>query len=270
VPLMSVDDAATRCTNRTKGVIVMHYAGYLADADVWREFADKRGIALIEDSAHAVGAARSRIFGDLAVFSFFGNKNMTTAEGGMILGADEELMAAARMARGHGMTTSTVQRLNGQALYDVTTLGFNYRMTELSAALGLVQLRKLPGWNSRRKALSAQYRELLRDTGVSIPFTRHGSSTHHILPVLLPESASRTQVIAELRGEGVQTSFHYPPIHSLSWYRHRYPGVRLPVTEMFSSRELTVPLHPKMDDTQVECVTSALRHILAGCRKGSS
>jgi dTDP-4-amino-4,6-dideoxygalactose transaminase len=269
VPLMSVDDAATRCTERTKAVIVMHYAGYLADADAWREFADQRGISLIEDSAHAVGAARSRIFGDFAVFSFFGNKNMTTAEGGMILGADGELMTAARMGRGHGMTTSTVQRLNGQGPYDVTMLGFNYRMTELSAALGLAQLRKLPGWNARRKTLSARYRQLLSDSGISTPFTRHGPSTHHIFPVLLPESADRAQVIAALRQEGIQTSLHYPPIHSLSWYRHRDPGVHLPVTEMFSSRELTLPLHPKMDDAQVECVAHTLRRVLARWGKGS-
>jgi dTDP-4-amino-4,6-dideoxygalactose transaminase len=263
VPLMSVEDAATRCTERTKAVIVMHYAGYLVDADEWREFADKRGLFLIEDSAHAVGAARSRIFGDIAVFSFFGNKNMTTAEGGMILGANEKMMDEFRRGRGHGMTTSTVQRLNGQGTYDVTMLGFNYRMTELSAALGLVQLEKLSGWNARRKTLSLQYRELLTGSGIGVPFATQSLSTHHIFPVLLPESADRGLVIAALRQEGIQTSFHYPPIHLLSWYLDRNPGVRLPVTEMFASRELTLPLHPKMEDAQVEHVTRALRRTLA-------
>jgi dTDP-4-amino-4,6-dideoxygalactose transaminase len=263
VPLMSVSDAAARCTKRTKAVIVMHYAGYLADAGAWRKFADERGMFLVEDSAHAVGAARSRIFGNLAVFSFFGNKNMTTAEGGMILGADEGLMAYVRLGRGHGMTTSTVQRLNGQGTYDVTMLGFNYRMTELNAALGLVQLGKLAGWNARRRALSEQYKQLLNGSGVDAPFAMQSPSTHHIFPVLLPESADRAHVIAALREEGIQTSFHYPPIHHLSWYRARDPDVRLPVTEMFSSRELTLPLHPKMEDSQVERVTHALRRILA-------
>jgi len=263
VPLMSIVDAAARCTQRTKAVIVMHYAGYLADADAWREFADERGIFLIEDSAHAVGAARSRIFGDLAVFSFFGNKNMTTAEGGMILGADEELMAQIRRGRGHGMTTSTVQRLNGHGVYDVTMLGFNYRMSELNAALGQVQLGKLAGWNARRKALSGQYKRLLNGSGIGAPFATQRPSTHHIFPVLLPEFADRAHVTAALRAEGIQTSFHYPPIHHLSWYRDRDPDVRLPVTEMFSSRELTLPLHPKMEDSQVERVTRALRRAIA-------
>jgi dTDP-4-amino-4,6-dideoxygalactose transaminase len=270
VPLMSLECAAASCTERTKAVIVMHYAGYVADAHAWREFTDKRGIFLVEDSAHAVGAARSQIFGELAVFSFFGNKNMTTAEGGMILGADEDWLAEVRMARGHGLTTSTLQRLNGQGAYDVTMLGFNYRMTELSAALGLVQLRRLAGWNARRKHLSARYRQLLSDSGICVPFASQGLSTHHILPVLLPEFADRTQVIAALRQMGIQTSLHYPPIHTLSWYHQREPGVRLPVTEAFSSREITLPLHPNMDDGQVEYVTRALRGILAGSGKGAS
>jgi dTDP-4-amino-4,6-dideoxygalactose transaminase len=262
VPLISVEDAAARCTQRTKAVIVMHYAGYLVDADAWREFADQRGLLLIEDSAHAVGAARSRIFGDLAVFSFFGNKNMTTAEGGMILGANEQVLAQVRLGRGHGMTTSTMQRLNGQGTYDVTMLGFNYRMTELNAAVGLVQLRKLSAWNARRKTLSQQYKELLTGSRIEVPFAKQGLSTHHIFPVLLPESADRGFVIAALRQAGIQTSFHYPPIHLLSWYRDRNPDVHLPVTEMFSSRELTLPLHPKMEDEQVEYVTRALLRTL--------
>jgi dTDP-4-amino-4,6-dideoxygalactose transaminase len=262
VPLMSVADAAARCTERTKAVIVMHYAGYLADADAWRRFADERDLYLIEDSAHAVGAARGPVYGDLAAFSFFGNKNMTTAEGGMVLGTDVALIARMRLGRGHGMTTSTVQRLNGQGSYDVTMLGFNYRMTELNAALGLVQLAKLPAWNLRRQALSRRYRDLLGGTGVGMPYSAQHASTHHICPVLLPETADRQQVIAGLREAGVQTSCHYPPIHHLSWYRERHAGLRLPLTEAFSARELTLPLHPKMDDSQVEHVVHSLRRVL--------
>jgi dTDP-4-amino-4,6-dideoxygalactose transaminase len=264
VPLMSVEDATSRCTANTKAVIVMHYAGYTTDADDWRAFAREHGLFLIEDSAHAVGAERSPIFGDLAAFSFFGNKNMTTAEGGMVTGADEVLLARVRQARGHGMTTSTVERLNGHALYDVTMLGYNYRMTELNAAIGLVQLNKLSGWNTRRAALSERYRRSLNgyDDTFRVPFASQSPSTHHIFPVLLPETAVREQVIGELRERGIQTSYHYPPIHHLSWYREHYPGVHLPVTERFAARELTLPLHPKMEDWQVEFVTESLRNAL--------
>lgn len=262
-PLISLGAAAERCTARTRAVIVMHYAGYLADLQGWREFADRRGIFLLEDSAHAVGAARGPIFGDAAVFSFFGNKNLTTGEGGMILSRDETLLARVRLARGHGMTTSTVQRLNGQGGYDVAMLGFNYRMTELSAALGLVQLEKLSGWNARRRALSRRYRELLAGSSVDVPFSSQAPSSHHILPVLLPARTQREQVIGGLRHEGIQTSFHYPPIHRLSWYRQRAADVQLPLTESFAARELTLPLHPKMTEEQVARVTHALERTLA-------
>lgn len=263
VPLMSIHSARTRCSARTRAVIVMHYAGALADPRDWREFAQERGLHLLEDSAHAVGAARSAIFGDVAVFSFFGNKNMTTAEGGMILSANEELLARVRTARAHGMTTSTVQRLNGQGVYDVTCLGFNYRMTELNAALGLVQLGKLAEWNARRKALSELYRERLDGSAVTVPFRRERLSSHHIQPVLLPEPGQRDQVMAALRAVGIQTSFHYPPIHRLTWYRDTFGEVSLPQTQSFAARELTLPLHPKMTQEHVERVVSALQGALS-------
>jgi dTDP-4-amino-4,6-dideoxygalactose transaminase len=263
MPLMSVLDAAARCTARTKAVIVMHYGGYVANADVWRAFAAARGLYLLEDSAHAVGSARGPVFGDFAVFSFFGNKNMTTAEGGMILGGDQAQLDRMRLGRGHGMTTSTVQRLNGQGTYDVAMLGFNYRMTELNAALGMVQLARLPEWNLRRQALSRRYRTLLLDSGVDMPYAHHEISSHHICPVLLPVVANRQQVVSGLRELEIQTSFHYPPIHLLSWYRERTPELRLPLTELFAQRELTLPLHPKMEDSQVGYVVESLKRVLA-------
>jgi dTDP-4-amino-4,6-dideoxygalactose transaminase len=126
VPLMSCADAAAKCTARTKAVIVMHYAGYLADGDVWRDFAGARGLHLIEDAAHAAGLDRPSVFGDAAVFSFFGNKNMTTAEGGMVIARDQDVLDTVKQMRSHGMTSGTLQRLSGRTLtYDVTMLGYN-------------------------------------------------------------------------------------------------------------------------------------------------
>ena len=271
LPLLSCEDAAAKCTPRTRAVIVMHYAGYVVDREAWREFADSRGLILIEDSAHAVGAERGEIFGDAAIFSFFGNKNMTTAEGGMVVAPDPEILRRVRQARGHGMTSSTMQRLRGghAAAYDVTMLGNNYRMDELRAAIGLVQLKKLGGWNARRKALALEYERNLAAMcpEVSVPFRnrRNASrpSSHHIMPVLLPVHADRQAVIDRLRESGVQTSFHYPPIHTLSFYRDRHPSPRLPTTEEFATRELTLPLHPKMQHSQVEYVAHALAQAIA-------
>lgn len=263
-PVMSLSDAAARVTERTKAVVVMHYAGAVVDARAWRNFADRHGIYLIEDSAHAVGAERGPIFGDAAAFSFFGNKNITTAEGGMVLARDPAVLGDVRRARAHGMTASTVERLAGAGSYDVTMLGYNYRMTELNAAIGLVQLPRLKRWNAKRRRLTASYRKLLATIcpEVGVPFTTLDVCTHHILPAVLPRGADRQSVATALRAEGIQTSFHYPPIHRLAWYEERFPFVRLPATEEFAARELTLPLHPKMEDWQVRHVVEALARAL--------
>src|SRR6266704_3723127 len=107
---MSLADAAAKCSDRTKAVIVMHYAGYLIDGDAWRDFAKSRHLLLIEDAAHAAGLDRAGTFGDAAVFSFYGNKNMTTAEGGMVVARDPKVRDRIRQMRAHGMTSGTFQR----------------------------------------------------------------------------------------------------------------------------------------------------------------
>jgi dTDP-4-amino-4,6-dideoxygalactose transaminase len=266
VPLMSRADAAAKCTARTKAIVVMHYAGYLADAEVWRNFARSRGLLLIEDAAHAVGLDRVGIFGDAAVFSFFGNKNMTTAEGGMVIADDQDILDRVKQMRSHGMTTGTMQRLSGHELtYDVTMLGYNYRMDELRAAIGLVQLRNLRRWNERRARLTGAYRRLLgmRCPDISVPFSTPRPSSHHIMPVILPVGADRQFVADCLREAGIRTTVHYPAIHQFSWYETRFPSVRLPKTEEFCRRELTLPLHPKMEERDVETVTRALSQALS-------
>jgi dTDP-4-amino-4,6-dideoxygalactose transaminase len=266
VPLMSCADAAAKTTERTKAVIIMHYAGYLAERSAWTDFARSRGLLLIEDSAHAVGRTRTGLFGDAAVFSFYGNKNMTTGEGGMIVANDPSVLERARQSRSHGMTSDTITRLRGRpASYDVTMLGYNYRMDELSAAIGAIQLKKLSVWNDVREALTQIYRQVLKEycPEVSVPFSSDWPSAHHILPVVLPEQTDRQHVMNSLRDAGIQTSMHYPAIHLLSFYHQRYPGISLPETEAFSSRELTLPLHPKMNGAQVEGVGRALAQALA-------
>ncbi len=266
-PLMSLSDAAAKCTPRTRAVILVHYAGYLPDRDRWRDFARARGLVLIEDAAHAAGAAGAGSVGDAAAFSFYGNKNMTTAEGGMVVARDPTLLERVRRLRAHGMTSDARQRLSGHASgYDVTGLGFNCRMDDLRAAVGLVQLARLPGWNATREALSDAYRHHLARAcpDVAVPFAAGRVSAHHILPVLLPRGADRPRLAESLRDAGVQTSIHYAPVHHFTFYRERTPGVALPLTEEFARRELTMPLHPKMTERDVTAVAEALARALAG------
>lgn len=278
-PLMSLADAAGKCTLNTRAVILMHYAGFLADRDAWRKFAQSRGLILIEDAAHAAGADQVGTFGHAAAFSFYGNKNMTTAEGGAVISRDEDLLEKIRRMRSHGMTSGTFQRLASRNVaYDVTMLGYNYRMDELRAALGLEQLKHLASWNEKRRILAAVYAQALKERcpGVSLPFADKPNptdltSSHHIMPIILPESVDRQDVIDNLRVAGIQTSNHYPAVHRFSFYRSRFPFVRLPQTEEFAERELTLPLHPKMTEQHVNTVAAALAHALACCtrkRKG--
>ena len=265
-PIMSLADAVARCTPATKAVIVMHFAGYLVDLPAWRAFTDERGLVLVEDSAHAVGSDRGPIVGDAAVFSFYGNKNMTTAEGGMVVAQSQGVLDRMRQSRGHGMTSGTMQRLNSSIVtYDVTMLGFNYRMDELRAAIGLRQLAKLPKWNEKRRALSGTYRELLREhcMRVRVPFTATRPSAHHIFPVLLPKDADRQAVVDHLRKDGIQTTYHYPPVHLLSWYAERFRPAPLPKTEEFAEHELTLPLHPKLTPGSVDYVVQSLSRAIA-------
>ncbi len=261
VPLMSLDDAEAKCTARTTAVILVHFAGYLAHRDAWQSFARRKGLLLIEDAAHAPGLPAVGTYGEAAAFSFYGNKNMTTAEGGAIIAHSRGLRETIRRARSHGMTSGTRQRLTSRRPdYDVTILGFNYRMDELRAALGLAQLKKLPEWNDIRRNLSLSYRQLIAEhcPSVMVPFEALWPSAHHLMPVVLPTAISRQLVIDRLRKRGIQTTVHSPPVHRLTFYRDLYPDTSLPRTEDFSRRELTLPLHPRMTQSDVERVVNSL------------
>jgi len=261
VPLMALDEAEAKCTARTKAVILVHFGGYLADRDAWQAFARRRGLLLIEDAAHAPGLPAVGTFGEAAAFSFYGNKNMTTGEGGAIIAHSRTLREAIRQARSHGMTSGTRQRLDSRSPdYDVTVLGFNFRMDELRAALGLVQLKKLPEWNDIRRRLSLRYRQLIaeRCPSVVVPFADPWLSAHHLMPVLLPAAIDRQTVIDWLRKRDIQTTVHYPPVHRLTFYNDLQPGLHLPRTEEFARRELTLPLHPRMMMSTVEFVVNSL------------
>jgi len=264
-PLMSVSDAEAKSTSRTRAIILMHYAGYLSEKHAWAKFSKRKGLLLIEDSAHAVGIDGVGKYGDAAAFSFYGNKNMTTAEGGIVFAKDPDALRRIRQMRGHGMTSGTVERLTTRSShYDVTMLGFNYRMDELRAAIGLAQLKQLRGWNNRRGALTRIYRETLssRCPSVIVPFTAEDASAYHIMPVLLPSDVDRDEVATFLRRAGIQTTVHYPPVHELSYYKANNRGHGLHKTENFARHELTLPLHPRMQSSDVEYVAATLADAL--------
>ncbi len=259
-PHISLEDAQRNLTDKTKAVIVMHYGGYLVDLARWREFADRHQLFLVEDAAHAPGIGT--VVGDAAAFSFFSNKNMTTAEGGMVLAPRSAVLEKIRAKRSHGMTTGTLDRHVGHAYsYDVTTLGYNYRMDELRAALGLCQLSHLKAWNAKRRALTKLYRQLLAKhcPTVRVPFKSSDVTAAHLLPVLLSDGVEREQVMGELRAAGIQSSIHYPPVHHFSYYRARFPNIELVKTERFCQRVITLPLSPSLEELDLEKIVKTLQ-----------
>ena len=259
-------------TPRTRAIAVLHYAGYASKIAEIRDIADAHGLALIEDAAHAPGASSGGralgSWGDIAAFSFFSNKNLSTGEGGMITTNDDATAKKLRLLRSHGMTTLTLDRHKGHAFtYDVLLAGHNYRMDEIHAALGSVQLAKLAEKNERRRRITCYYRSELEKglPDVVVPFADAPveQSACHIMPVLLPEGTDRTEVMKKLAAQKIQTSVHYPPVHTFSYYRERYPNVSLPTTESVAPRLLTLPLFPQMTREQVDRVVTGLKNALS-------
>jgi dTDP-4-amino-4,6-dideoxygalactose transaminase len=267
---ISPDAIEAQITSQTRAIMVVHMGGYACDMPRIVELARKHDLKVIEDAAHASGSwledRHLGTWGDIGCFSFFSNKNMTTGEGGMVVTNDGAIFEKLRLLRSHGMTTLTWDRHKGHAWsYDVVELGYNYRIDEIRAALGLVQLKKLERNNERRRRLTQVYQEALHELvpEVTVPFLQHpGISAAHIMPVLLPAGVNRVHVMEGLKSRGIQTSIHYPPVHTFTAYRGTTESSVLPRTEDIASRELTLPLYPTLSEEDVVNVAQALSHIL--------
>ena len=258
-------------TERTRAILVVHYAGYACDMPAIMQIAKRHNLAVLEDSAHAIGSEVDGhalgTWGSIGCFSFFSNKNMTTGEGGMLTTDDDALAAHLRILRSHGMTSLSWDRHQGRASsYDVVDLGHNYRIDEMRSALGRTQLKKLPLSNERRNQLTSRYRELLSDMApdLHIPFQAgRGTSCYHIMPVLLPSGIDRAQFMEGMKTQGVQTSIHYPPVHQFQIYQGLLQShSKLVLTEEAAAREVTLPLYATMQDEQVEWVSRAAQYVL--------
>lgn len=243
----------------TKAVVILHYGGYPADTDALLAAAQRHGLLVIEDAAHAIGASvggrACGTIGDAGCFSFFPNKNMTTGEGGAVVFRNEEPGERARRLRSHAMTTLTWDRHRGHASsYDVLELGFNYRIDEIRAVLGIVQLGRLPQLNKARRRLVERYRARLAGSArVAMPtHGGRGTSAHHLATLVAESEALRDELREALRAERIQTSVHYPAISRFT----AYAGLqaRVPRAEEIAARALTLPLHPNLSDTDVDLV----------------
>lgn len=265
---ISVRAIEQKLTERTRAIMVMHYGGYACDMPAITKLAREKGLAIIEDAAHAIGSEidgrKMGVWGEVGCFSFFSNKNMTTGEGGMVVTNNDAMADKLRILRSHGMTTMSWDRHKGHAWsYDVVELGYNYRIDEIRAALGRVQLGKLDRNNERRRILSALYREQLQELvpTIVVPFNEtRGISACHLLPILLPAGSDRLGFMEYMKSHGIQTSIHYPPIHKFQAFAEVGLGAGdLPVTENVTGRQVTLPLYPTLKEEDVTVVVQAVQ-----------
>nr|MDT0656940.1 DegT/DnrJ/EryC1/StrS family aminotransferase [Micromonospora sp. DSM 115978] len=278
-PTIAPGEVDRLISDRTRAVVVMHYGGSPAATARVVAIARPRGIAVIEDAAHAplvaTGAGHLGTIGDIGCFSFFATKNVTTGEGGMVVARDRAILERIRSLRSHCVSRSTWQRHGaGPAGYDVTGIGLNYRPTEISSALGRVQLGRLAADRAHRRTLVDRYGDKLAGVPEVVGWHRAGpgDSALHLMWVLLRPGVGRDGVRKELASAGIQTSVHYPPTHLLSHYRDpvssRVRSVagreHLPVTEDLADRLLSLPLHGRMTPADVDEVVAALRAAGAG------
>ncbi len=261
-------------TSRTRAILVVHYGGHPVDLDAIRALAKPRGIEIIEDAAHALPASYKGVpigAGDNPVsFSFYATKNLTTGEGGMLTGAPA-LIDRARVLSLHGMDRDAWKRYarGGSWAYDVVAPGFKYNMTDIQAALGLAQLRKLAGFQNRRREIVASYGAGFGNLGaLELPACRpEVEHAWHLYVLRLRREAlriSREQFIEELTARNIGTSVHFIPIHLHGYYRRRYgylPGA-FPVAEENYRRMVSLPLHPGLSDEAVGHVIDAVHDVV--------
>jgi len=272
--LIDPASVAARITPRTRAIIAVDYAGQPCDYAALRALAGQHGLTLIADACHALGGSlEGRPVGtlaDVSAFSMHPVKPITTGEGGMITTDDDALARRVRIIRNHGITTEFRQREEqGSWAYEMQELGYNYRLSDIHCALGVTQLRQLPGWVVRRQEIAARFDEAFADLPEASPLARlpHREHAWHLYVLRLNLDrlrVSRAKVFAALRAEGINVNVHYAPVHLHPFYRNRFgfqPGLA-PVAEAAYERLLTLPLFPRMTDDDIEDVITAVNKVL--------
>jgi len=272
--LLSPEAVEGLLTPRTRAIVSVDYAGQPCEYDRLRAIARGRGIRLVADACHALGGRyRGEPVGtlaDLTAFSLHPVKHITTGEGGMVATADPVLADRMRTFRNHGITADHARRAAQNSwFYEMVDLGYNYRLTDFQCALGLSQLRKLPGWVARRRELARRYDRALADLPGVRPLAVRPEVEHayHLYVIDLDPaalSASRVEIFAALRAEGIAVNVHYIPVYWHPFYRDRFgtaPGL-CPVAEAAYERMLSLPMYAGMSDSDADSVVEAVGKVV--------
>ena len=278
---LTMDPNAVRAaiTPRTKALMPVHYAGLACDMAPLLAIAHEAGLRVVEDAAHALpttyrGETIGTLASDVTVFSFYANKTMTTGEGGMIVTRSSELAKRMKIMRLHGIDRDAFDRFSSTKpswYYEIVAPGYKYNLTDLAAAIGRVQIKRLPAFVERRQQLAERYNVALADLPLILPAAAPPGDAHawHLYVLRLSDAAldsgfAREDVIRQLSALGIGTSVHYVPLHRQPYWRDRYSlsAADFPVTEDAYRRMFTIPLYSLMTDADVERVIAALRSTL--------
>ena len=263
-------------TPRTKAIMPVHYGGLACDMDAILAIAKEHGLKVVEDAAHALpttwhGALVGQLESDVTVFSFYANKTITTGEGGMAVTRDEALAQRMRVMRLHGMNRDAFDRFTSKTpawYYEVVAPGFKYNMTDVAAAMGVVQLARLPQFVQRREALARRYHAALAALPLVLPATAPAGDQHawHLYVVrLAPEARiGRDEFIQGLADRGIGTSVHYVPLHRHPYWRDRYglTPEQFPHADAAYQAMVSLPLFTAMTDADQDRVIAALHALL--------
>lgn len=258
-----------KITSKAKAIIVVHMAGFPAKMDEIMDIAKKHNLKVIEDACHGplseYKGKKLGTIGDVGCFSFFSNKNISTGEGGMLITNNEEMAKKARLLRSHGMTTMSYQRASGHATtYDIVELGYNFRMDDIRASIGVVQMKKLQADLEKRVQVRNEYlKQLSSCDGITIPFADNMEFvSNYIMPIVLKDSTAekRDKIREKLHAAGIQTSVHYPAIHKFSIYKNC--NASLPITEYVSDNEITLPMYSSLSINEISQIVGALISVI--------
>jgi len=275
---LSPEDVARKITEKTRAVIAVHFGGLAAPMDEILHIARQHRLHVIEDAAHAVSTThQGRLVGtldtDVAVFSFYANKPITTGEGGMLVTRSEEIAQRARVMRLHGINRDVFDRYSSKApswYYEVLAPGFKYNMTDIAASIGIHQLRKLSQFNVRRQEIAEKYFQLLMDLPIVLPPKPKAGDVHswHLFVLQLREDSpmTRDEFINALHANGIGASVHYVPLHVHPFWRSRYAltDEMFPESQHLYERCVSIPLYSKLSDEAVGRIVSTIRRLLGG------
>ncbi|HIW34773.1 MAG TPA: UDP-4-amino-4,6-dideoxy-N-acetyl-beta-L-altrosamine transaminase [Candidatus Paenibacillus intestinavium] len=265
-------DVASKITSRTKAIIPVDFTGQPCQIDLIMDIAREHQLVVIQDGAHSLGAeykgAKIGSQADMTMFSFHPVKPVTTAEGGVIVTNSEQYYEKLKLFRSHGITHTPYAKEQGEWYYEMVDLGYNYRMTDLQAALGSSQMKKLDSFMKRRRQLVAIYTELLKDVpGIQVPSQlADTNSGWHLYSIQINQEVtkkSRKQIFEAMRAANIGVHVHYIPVYWFPYYEQLgYERGLCPIAEQWYAQALTLPLYPKMTDEDVQDVVHRLRMAL--------